>query len=87
MAKCPGIHRTLFRPGGAHYPRPLLRAPLDFKTLRRPCTMETWMRSHDLSGFQLTFIEIAEMAEIALISGVLLRHQILNVNYHVKCLS
>ena len=28
---------TLSQPGGAHYPHPVLRAPPDFQTLRRPC--------------------------------------------------
>ena len=28
---------TLSQTGGAHYPRPVLRAPPDFQTLRRPC--------------------------------------------------
>ena len=28
---------TLSQPGGAHYPHPVLQAPPDFQTLRRPC--------------------------------------------------
>ena len=28
---------TLSQPGGAHYPHPVLLAPPDFYTLRRPC--------------------------------------------------
>ena len=30
---------TLSQPGGAHSPHPVLRAPPDFQTLRRPCLM------------------------------------------------
>ena len=30
---------TLSQPGGAHYPHPVLRALLDFQTLRRPCSI------------------------------------------------
>ena len=30
---------TLSQPGGAHYPYPVLRAPTDFQTLRRPCIL------------------------------------------------
>ena len=28
---------TLYQPGGKHYRHPVLRAPPDFQTLRRPC--------------------------------------------------
>ena len=31
---------TLSQPGGAHYPHPVLCAPPDFQTLRRPCGMD-----------------------------------------------
>ena len=30
---------TLSRPGGAHYPHPVLHAPPDFQTLRHACTV------------------------------------------------
>ena len=32
---------TLSQPGGAHYPHPVLQAPPDFQTLRRPCIVCT----------------------------------------------
>ena len=31
---------TLSQPVGAHYPHPVLRAPPDFQTLRRPCDIK-----------------------------------------------
>ena len=30
---------TLSRPGGAHYPHPVLHAPPDFQTLRHACKL------------------------------------------------
>ena len=33
---------TLSQPGGAHSPHPVLRAPPDFQTLRRPCIVVTF---------------------------------------------
>ena len=42
---------TLFRPGGTHYPRPVLLAPPEFQTLRRPC-----FSNQVCIGIYLTFI-------------------------------
>ena len=37
---------TLSKPGGAHSPHPVLRAPPDFQTLRRPCIINTQKPSY-----------------------------------------
>ena len=54
---------TLSQPGGTHYPHPVLPAPPDFQTLRRPCVVLTIM----------VFVLLSKAAQLCLMLMVMMK--------------
>ena len=81
------IHLTLSQPGGgAHYPRPVLCAPLDFQTLRRPCSNADYYRPKPSRKvlLQTTYCELPECGNrVKLKFGIEILHLIYSVRTYL----